>query len=50
MDGFEMCKMIKNGVRTQHIPIIMLTAKADLGSKIKGLDHGANFLCCKTFL
>jgi len=41
--------MIKNGVRTQHIPIIMITAKADLGSKIKGLEHGANIYLAKPF-
>jgi YesN/AraC family two-component response regulator len=49
MDGFEMCKRIKSDVHTQHIPIIMLTAKADLSSKIEGLEQGANVYLSKPF-
>jgi DNA-binding response OmpR family regulator len=48
-DGFEVCEILKEDVRTSHIPIILLTAKGDLDSKLKGLKHGADAYLTKPF-
>jgi len=43
MDGFEVCRIIKEDEQTKHIPIIFLTAKVyDLKSRIRGLEIGAD--------
>ncbi len=48
-DGYEVTRTLKNDERTDHIPIILLTAKADQESKIKGLDYGADAYLYKPF-
>jgi signal transduction histidine kinase/DNA-binding response OmpR family regulator/ligand-binding sensor domain-containing protein len=48
-DGFEVCETLKEDIRTSHIPIILLTAKGDLDSKLKGLKHGADAYLTKPF-
>jgi PleD family two-component response regulator len=49
IDGFEVCKQIRQNCQTSQIPIIMLTAKSDLPDKIKGLQDGANDYLIKPY-
>ncbi|WP_343306807.1 response regulator [Chitinophaga niabensis] len=49
MDGFELCRNIKNTVSYSHIPVILLTAKNMLQSRIEGLDMGADAYIDKPF-
>lgn len=49
MDGFELCRYIKSNLDFSHIPIILLTAKNALQSKIEGLELGADAYIEKPF-
>ena len=42
MDGFEVCRRIKADPKTQHIPVIMVTALDQPSDKVKGLEAGAD--------
>lgn len=48
-DGFEVTQTIRNQVATSHIPIILLTAKAALENKLKGIKRGADVYLTKPF-
>ena len=48
-DGYEVCKTLKSDDKTNHIPIVLLTAKADLKSKIEGITKGADAYLGKPF-
>lgn len=49
MDGIEMVKTLRSNMQTSHIPIIILSAKTDEESKIKGFDTGADSYIEKPF-
>lgn len=49
MDGFELCRQIKSNFEFSHIPVILLTAKNTLQSKIEGLELGADAYIEKPF-
>ena len=42
MDGFELCKTIKSDLNYSHIPVILLTARTNIQSKIEGMELGAD--------
>jgi signal transduction histidine kinase/DNA-binding response OmpR family regulator/ligand-binding sensor domain-containing protein len=48
-DGFELCEAVKKDERTNHIPVVLLTARSDDDSKIEGLEHGADVYLAKPF-
>ncbi len=48
-DGYEVCRILKSDERTNHIPIILLTAKDDMASEIKGLEVDADAYIKKPF-
>jgi ligand-binding sensor domain-containing protein/signal transduction histidine kinase/DNA-binding response OmpR family regulator len=50
MDGTELCKKMKTDLHFSHIPIILLTAKNTLTSKIEGLETGADAYIEKPFV
>ena len=49
IDGIELCSRIKNDINTSHIPVILLTAKTDVDTKIAGLECGADAYIEKPF-
>lgn len=49
MDGIEMLDIVKNDLRTSHIPVVLLTAKADVASRLDGLARGADAYIAKPF-
>jgi len=49
LDGLEVCQKLKTDENTKYIPILMLTAKAEVEDKVKGLDIGADDYLAKPF-
>ena len=49
MDGFTMLRMIKTNLNLSHLPVIMLTSKADVGNRLEGLERGADAFLAKPF-
>ena len=49
MNGYQLCKEIKSDIELSHIPVIFLTAKNDIDSKINGLKYGAEAYVEKPF-
>ncbi len=49
MNGYEVCHQLKTDERTNHIPIILLTAKTTSKDKVEGLQKGADAYLSKPF-
>lgn len=47
MDGFELCKKVKEKFETKHIPVILLTARTSDIDRIEGYEAGADGYICK---
>ncbi|NKE71165.1 response regulator [Nitrospiraceae bacterium HYJII51-Mn-bac16s-1-B09] len=48
-DGYQLCREVKENALTKHIPIVLISAKADLSMKIEGLEYGADDYLTKPF-
>lgn len=49
MNGYEICRLLRNDTRTSHLPIIMLTSRDQVQDKVAGLDAGADDYITKPF-
>ncbi|MEJ2032023.1 MAG: ATP-binding protein [Deltaproteobacteria bacterium] len=49
MDGHELCQRVKEDPQTQHIPLVLLTARTKLEDRIDGYKHGADQYLSKPF-
>jgi len=49
MDGYEVCRRIKEDVATASIPVIMLTSRSESEDKLRGLGRGANDYVTKPY-
>ena len=49
VDGLELTRHLRAGAKTRHIPIVMLTARADLEDRVSALDTGVNAYLGKPF-
>jgi phosphate regulon transcriptional regulator PhoB len=49
IQGMELCRIIRGNPKTEHVPIIMLTAKGEEADKIRGLETGADDYMTKPF-
>ena len=49
VDGLQIVKRIKNNSNTTHIPVVLLTSKADINDRLTGLEYGADAYMVKPF-
>ena len=47
MNGFELCRLIKQDIDTSHIPFLILTARTNLTAQVEGMDAGADYYFAK---
>ena len=50
MDGFTLLRMIKSNVNINHIPVILLTSRAEIANRLEGLNKGADGFMAKPFV
>ena len=49
MDGFTFLRMVKTNMNISHVPVVMLTSKADVANRLEGLEKGADAYLAKPF-
>ncbi len=50
IDGLQVCRRLKSDERTSHIPILLLTAKSDVETRISGWRHNIDDFVAKPFV
>ena len=49
IDGFTFLRMVKTNMNISHVPVVMLTSKADVANRLEGLEKGADAYLAKPF-